>query len=685
MADSNNTVDILFRTRLERQGAEQFAAELERQIGKAKAMGKDVAELETQLNKVRKAIEHSPKPSGPGFKEVFDQIRDGMGDVIPGFAKLDSVISKFGGGALAAIGGGFAAIAAGLEGAKHSLEEYAQAQEQVAKLDAALGQRGLLTSQYREEVQELASELQKATAIADDQWIAVLTRLTQFGADPENIHEYAEAVKNLAGIMGGDIQSAATLLSRAMQGNYEMFSRYGITVEEGATQTEKLNKLFEQLALRGGGQLEGAAKTINGQFRDLKNNANDLWEAFGRGIARSGALQAGLGLLSDFFESWAEIIGGPVDAIEGIGNAAVSTKQAIESSVPSDAYTKALKGIEEAANNATTKLNGLRAAALEEFNQQEKLAQARKDHDIASIDMAVAKGEISKVEGDRRKGLIEAGSIKDSAERQRKILEANDFFDAAELNQKLYAAHVAQGSLGVQKSTNSKADELADTRKALGKYQADYQNDLNEKKRLEEILSFPGVGAATGALGVLPGIGPLLGGLGVAGEHITRGQLQEKLNTVNQRLPARQKLAEDAQAKLEGLGTEEKARTDRLKSLQDAADKTAAEARQAQLEYDAKHKVTGIKKAGLEAVTGEQLGTQSTKTETQIFEDKQQQLEQKVKDVGKGFTTAIERNTDATVSVVQAATDKIEEQNATLDDLLQRVGLLESRTANLRV
>lgn len=53
---SDNSLEILIKTRAELEGAESVAASLERQIGKAKALGKDYSALDAQLKQVTQSV-----------------------------------------------------------------------------------------------------------------------------------------------------------------------------------------------------------------------------------------------------------------------------------------------------------------------------------------------------------------------------------------------------------------------------------------------------------------------------------------------------------------------------------------------------------------------------------------------------------------------------------------------------
>jgi hypothetical protein len=189
---------------------------------------------------------------------------------------------------------GLASFTAAVKLAGRAMREFAAKQEAVASLDQALRNAGQATHAYRQELQALAGELQLATAIGDEAWYGVFETLTKFGSTPDKIREHTEAVKNLAGVTGMDIQSAAALFARAMQGNTSMLSRYGITVDDSLSKTEKLDALMQQLAARGAGILEAKAQTLSGQLQNLQNNIGDLLAAFAQMSSEAGALGAAL-------------------------------------------------------------------------------------------------------------------------------------------------------------------------------------------------------------------------------------------------------------------------------------------------------------------------------------------------------------------------------------------------------
>lgn len=276
-----------------------------------------------------------------------------------------------------ALAGVFTALAGSV---KASIAEFAQAEVQSARLDAALARSGQLTDEYRESLHELAGQLQKTTGIADDQWFEVLRKLTQFGANEGNIGQLAEGVKNLAGIMDGDLAGAANLVGRALQGNFEVLSRYGI-------QAKDLTTLLQELAVKGQGQLEAQTKTLIGTWQNLKNQINDLFEGVGGLINRFTPLKATVDLLAGSFEWWVEKIGNVQERLPGLSNAVDgSAKAQAAAAAATKKYADENARLDEHLTSITENLKAQNDELDKRKTNEEKVAEAAKRFELAQVD-----------------------------------------------------------------------------------------------------------------------------------------------------------------------------------------------------------------------------------------------------------------------------------------------------------
>lgn len=363
----------------------EFAAgaadRVKKQIDEAKVLGQSTTDLESKLTRLRNIA--AQNPAGLGADDMFSVIRKGLADTVPGFAALDSAISKIGAGTLGAVAVGMGTVGSAALGAVEAFNKFRHAQDSVTQLDAALAQTGQLIPAIREQFQGLAVDLRNSTNIDTNRWNSVLTRLVLFGAQSENITRYTDAVKNLAGIMHGNVESAAVAVTRAMQGNFEMFRRYGIVVEDAGTQTEKLEKLFQQLALRGGGQLEAATKTITGQMVGVGNAIGDVLKGVGALIANTGLVQGVLSIAGNAAEFWAEKLKTVIPQVDGLKNATVKTTQSLLSGADAEKeYAKSAEGIKDGANRAKDALSQLNAEIDKQKSSQDRMDDLLKQRDL---------------------------------------------------------------------------------------------------------------------------------------------------------------------------------------------------------------------------------------------------------------------------------------------------------------
>ena len=370
---SDQSFNIKITSTAELAALKATEASLTKQISVARALGQEYSKAAGELEKVQSRI---------GQFGAGAQIKEG---IISGLDRIPVV-----GEAIKIASGGLAGLAAGFGLLAKGVQEFSQAEDAVASLDAALAQSGQLTEENRVKMQDLAGQLQDTTAIADEKWTAVLAKLTQFGSKADSIDKDADAVKNLAGIMGGDLESAAMMVARAMQGNYVAFSRLGIVIDDSLSPAEKLAKLYEALANRGAGQLEARAKTLSGQWQTLKNNSSDLFESFGRGVSQTGVLQSVLYGLGKSAGWLAGMFGGTVPQVHGLNNAIEGTKMSLDNAETSATKLKEAiasgkteaEEISKALGDSITLLDQLKGFGDAESQAKRKLAHAQVDRDV---------------------------------------------------------------------------------------------------------------------------------------------------------------------------------------------------------------------------------------------------------------------------------------------------------------
>lgn len=345
---------------------------------------------------------------------AFDRVVHGLKQVKEHGGAASKAIDGFVGlvtGPMAAVTGIIGSIAGAFAGLGKAVHEYAKAEEGVAKLDAALAQHGILTDEVREKYQELATELANVTAIGDDDWLAVLKQLTQFGAKPETIGMDVEAVKNLAGVVG-DLGTATSMYAKALGGNFQAFSRYGILISEVGDKTAKLKDLQQQLAVKGGGQLEAAANSLSGKFRNLKNQIGEVTEGIGQQIVSGTRLGSVVDFLAGGFEWWAEKLGSAKEQLEGIRN---STGGAADSS---EAYARQLSMVAQLADKVAKATNAQTEALRNKQRAEDEITDARLALNLALVDDQVSSGKLSQQAGAKQRSQLRIQASKEKFQRE---------------------------------------------------------------------------------------------------------------------------------------------------------------------------------------------------------------------------------------------------------------------------
>lgn len=476
---------------IEAKAAGDGFVEAERGLAKVgQAADKDVDSLkrvQAEMATATAAQKERATSSGSGDKNNFasELARD-----IPGANNALSALTGTLGTAAIAAGSTMAAF----EAARRSIDAFAGAQLEVAKLDAALSTSGQFTDEYREKLQLLADQLQETTAISNDEWLGVLTTLTKFGADSSNIDQYSEAVKNLAGFLGGDLQTASFLFGKAMQGSTEMLGRYGIQVDKSKSQTEQLNDIMAQVAARGGGQLEAMAGTLSGSWKGLGLSTDDLFKSFGRIISETGVLQAVMTGLAADLQAANEMFFGTIKALDGTTNKIVLQSQTAEEAARSIAeYNKVLAETKGQSDAIVTSLaeqtKGIddQATSVREITRAQKdlaLAQVETDASLSKEDKVKARADVEKrfaaaelnasiaTASDKIKAREDAiAKLEDLAAQNRQRLDEQRAKTAAAKKNEAEAQASADEINGIRKNLQEQQKALTAAKRALAEEQ----------------------------------------------------------------------------------------------------------------------------------------------------------------------------------------------------------------------
>ena len=294
-------------------------AETQRNIVKLEALkiaGRQIDEIQlakfkTELASVQSAL------GNQSWLSKFGAELQGYAAKIPGVGEAMRALN----GATGPLSQGFMVLSAAVTAAGVALHEFAKAEAAVTRMDAALANMGMLTDTNRVAFQGLAKELQETTGVARDEWYSILERLIKTGkVQVDQVEQHTTAIKNLAGLLGGDITTATHLYTMALQGNFSMLGRHGIVLNENATATEKLADLQRQAAQRGAGILEAQTQTLTGAFKAAGHGVAELTMSIGGWLASILPVRAVAQGIGDSLSYWGEQIGMVVPQLDGLEN-----------------------------------------------------------------------------------------------------------------------------------------------------------------------------------------------------------------------------------------------------------------------------------------------------------------------------------------------------------------------------
>ena len=213
-------------------------------------------------NEVQIKIVADPKSAEEGFKKTqsaFGRMQ----------AQIEKHRKKIGVG-LTALGGGITAL--GGAAVKSAQEEAIG----IKQLDQALLNAGSSYDSQREAIERVIAAQQNKTNFGDEAQRAALMNLVGISGDYEKSMAALPAVLDLAAARGMDLSAASTLVARAVNGETSALTRYGVTVDKGASSTEVITAIMAKF----GGQAEANADPLV----QLKNRTGDLQQEFGKAL-----------------------------------------------------------------------------------------------------------------------------------------------------------------------------------------------------------------------------------------------------------------------------------------------------------------------------------------------------------------------------------------------------------------
>lgn len=229
--------------------------------------------------------------------------------------------------ALDLLGKGWSAISGAVDTFIGSAEE---SENQIAKLNAAIESTHRFTQADSEGFQQLASDLQKVTTSSDEAITSAERLAISMGAQTSGqVERLTKAALDLSAGIGIDLDGAMMALGKALQGNATMFERWGFTVSQSGTASQKLDSILQQIQDRFGGQAAAEGKTFSGAVTRAKNALDDFYEEMGKLITESPLVKSMIDGIITGFQNASTWVNQNRDAFRGLAEQGIRYVQAV--------------------------------------------------------------------------------------------------------------------------------------------------------------------------------------------------------------------------------------------------------------------------------------------------------------------------------------------------------------------
>jgi hypothetical protein len=195
--------------------------------------------------------------------EILDKISGGLSSLVSA--------SKYVGAAL--IGFGAAAVAS-----------FRDSEIATNALNQAMVQQGVYTADLAKKYGEMASKLEGLTTFADEQITSAQATLQSYIGQREVTEQLTKATLDFATAKKIDLKAASEAIGKAVSGETNALSRYGIEVDTSADKATRMAQAIQGLNNKFGGQAEAAAQGL-GTLEQLKNALDNVMEKVGERLA----------------------------------------------------------------------------------------------------------------------------------------------------------------------------------------------------------------------------------------------------------------------------------------------------------------------------------------------------------------------------------------------------------------
>ncbi len=168
------------------------------------------------------------------------------------------------------------------------VDESMKAEDAIKQLGAAMISSGQDSVLMTKQLAGLSRALSMTSTFGEEETMSAMQQLTQIGrVSAEGMKKAIPVVHDLAAALGMDLNSAAMLVGKAMEGNTAALGRYGIKIKETSDPAERFSAVIAGLTGRFGGMSEAMAASASGGLKQIRNEFEELKEAVGNRLLQS--------------------------------------------------------------------------------------------------------------------------------------------------------------------------------------------------------------------------------------------------------------------------------------------------------------------------------------------------------------------------------------------------------------
>ncbi len=236
--------------------------------------------LQTQASKnAEKALNDIAKAAGLSQVEM-QKLGQHMGVSSQAMETHSSVLAKVKANLLSLV----AAVTAVYYAIAPQIKAYMESETALLKMGMAMKNQGDFTRQSLADMEAFSKQIQRTTAYEDDATLAVMANLKSFGLSNEQVKLATKAALDLATAKANEgmtVERASEILGKSYLGISTGLKKLGIQVDETASKSELFNSVMMQIENRFGGSAQAELLTYAGQWKQLKNQFQDVQEFLG--------------------------------------------------------------------------------------------------------------------------------------------------------------------------------------------------------------------------------------------------------------------------------------------------------------------------------------------------------------------------------------------------------------------